>query len=220
MRNFIVCIIVSVFSFSLFSCSDSEADVISASATTVFDYKDKESVPEQRLAVFLQVSNAAQRTDSFTVSNEESGYSWEVIKPGIFKGLNKEFAYSINLNPPEGGEIPVGVYTVVYYDAAENKDEARFSVNYKKELITSNAENFLEFLQNPNENVAVYDDSGELLYMGKTKPAWKSNYDILRDYKLAETKRICYVTPGNNVICLLPKEKLKETENGNSKDED
>ena len=213
MCNFIVCIIVSVFSFSLFSCSDSEADVVSASGTAVFDYKDKESAPNLRLAVFFQVANEAQRTDSFTVSNEESGYTWEVTNPGIFTGLNREYAYSINLNPPEGKEIPVGTYSVVYYDAAESKDEAKFSVNYKKELVSSTVENFMEFLQNPNENIAVYDGSGELLYMGKAKSTWTNNYDILRDYKLAETKRICYVTPGNTVICLMPEEKLKESEN-------
>ena len=213
MRRLIICLIFSALFFSFFSCSDTEADVSSAFGTAVFDFKDNESAPELRLAVFLQLSSEAQRTDSFTVSNEESGYSWEVSNPGIFNGINREYAYSINLNPPHDGEIPQGSYSVTYYDAAEGKDEARFSVNYKKELVTSTAQTFLEFLQNPNENIAIYDSSGELLFMGKAKPAWKENGEILRDYKLAESKRICYVTPGNAVICLMPEEKLREDSN-------
>ena len=207
------CAFLSVFTFSLFSCSDSVADIVSVSATTIFDFKDKESPPSARLAVFFQVSNEAQRSKSFTVSNEDSGYSWFVSNPGIFMGMNKNYTYSINLNPPPGKELPEGAYTVTYYDAAENSDDAKFYVNYKKELFTSNSENFREFLPNANENIAVYDESGELLYMGKSKSSWDSNYDILRDYKLADTKRICYVTPGNAIICLMPAEKLKEVTN-------
>jgi len=207
------CVLLSVFSFSLFSCSDSVADIVSVSATAVFDFKDKESPPSARLAVFFQVSNEAQRSKSFTVSNEDSGYSWFVSNPGIFMGMNKNYTYSINLNPPVGKELPEGAYTVTYYDAAENSDDAKFYINYKKELFTSNSENFKEFLPNANENIAIYDESGELLYMGKAKSSWNSNYDILRDYKLADTKRICYVTPGNAIICLMPAEKLKEVTN-------
>ena len=68
-------------------------------------------------------------------------------------------------------------------------------------------------MPNPNENIAIYDESGELLFMGRAKASWKSNADILRDFKLAESKRICYVTPGNTVICFMPEEKLKEISN-------
>ena len=104
-------------------------------------------------------------------------------------------------------------YTVEYYDAAESKDEAKFTVYYNKELLKSTTENFKDFLPNPNENIAIYDESGELLFMGRAKASWKSNADILRDFKLAESKRICYVTPGNTVICFMPEEKLKEMSN-------
>ena len=126
--------------------------------------------------------------------------------------MNKNYAYSVNLNAPEGESIPTGSYSVIYSDAAGNQDESKFSVNYKKELLTSNVENFKDFIPNSNENIAIYDDTGELLYMGKAKSAWKTNNMILRDYKLAETKRICFVTPGNTVVCMMPPEKLKTEE--------
>lgn len=184
--------------------------MVSATATAVFDFKDNENPPSVRLAVFFQLANEAQRTESFTVSNDETCYIWHVSKPGIFTGLNKNYAYSVNLNAPEGEALPSGAYKVIYHDAAGNEDEARFSVAYNKELLSSNTESFRQYLTNSNENIALYDDSGELLYMGKAKSSWKNNAAILKDYKLCDVKRVCYVTPGNSIVCMLPAEKMKE----------
>lgn len=197
------------FSLVFFSCADNEADVVSATGTMIFDFKDEESSPESRLAVFLQVTNDVQRTDNFTISHEKSGYLWNIAKPGIFTGLNKKYAFSLNLTAPLGSKIPQGAYSVKYFDAAGKDDETVFSVNYDEKLLKSNAKDFKELLTNPQENVAVYDDSGELLFMGKAKNNWKTNADILKDYRIAWTKRICYVTPGNTIICMMPEEKLK-----------
>lgn len=205
-------VLATILFLSFFSCSESEADVVSATASAVFDFSDEENPPAHRLAVFFQVSNEVQRSQSFTVTNSQSGYSWFVAKPGIFTGMNKSYAYSVNLNAPEGEEIPVGAYSVIYQDAAGNEDSITFSVNYKKELLTAKAADCKEILGNVSENLAIYDDSGELLFMGKAKNSWKTNEAILKDYKLAETKRVCYVTAGNTVICMMPEEKLK-TEN-------
>jgi len=209
MRLRFFCILSLIFSLGLFSCSESEADVVSVQGTTIFDFKDDEFNPTCRLAVFLQVTNEVQRTESFTVSNKYSGYSWNVAKPGIFTGMNKSYAYSVNLNAPEGESLPTGEYSVKYCDAAGNEDEVKFFVNYKKELLTSTTANFKEFLPNSIENIAIYDDAGELLFMGKAKNSWKTNDAILKDYRLAETKRICYVSSGNTIICMMPSEKLK-----------
>ena len=213
LKSIFLCSFSVILALFTISCSETEADVVSTSVSTVFDFADKESNPSVRLAIFLQVTNEVQRTESFTVSHEESGYSWTVAKPGIFSGLNKNYAYSANLKAPEGAEIPTGLYSVTYTDAAGNQDEIKFSVNYKKELLTSNSETFREFLPNSNENIALYDDSGELLYMGKAKKTWTTNAAILKDYKLADTKRICYVSGGNSVVCMMPEEKLKTEEN-------
>ena len=197
-------------SFSFFSCAESDADVVSASGTMIFDFSDAESVPSARLAVFVQLTSDVRRTDNFTISNAESGYSWSVAKPGIFTGLNKSYAYSLNLSAPVGEDIPQGSYFVSYYDAAGSEDTIRFSVSYKKELFEATSSKCKEILENAAENVAIYDESGELLFMGKARSSWKTNEAILRDYRLAYTKRICYVTPGNTVICMMPSEKLKE----------
>lgn len=199
-----------ILSFS--ACSESEPDVVSVTSSIVFDYADSENPPEQRLAVFFQVSSAVQRTEAFDVTHEDSGYSWHVSKPGIFTGMNRSYAYSASLNPPAGGEIPLGLYSVIYTDAAGKEDSLTFTLNYKKELLSAKSGNCREYLTSPSENISIFSDSGELLFMGKAKSSWKSNEDILKDYKLAETKRICYVNPGNSIICMMPEEKLK-TEN-------
>ena len=201
-----------VLPFLCASCADSEADVISATSTVVFDYDSADASPSVRLAVFLQVTNEVQRTDHFEVSNAASGYTWSVSNPGIFTGMNRSYAYSLNLNAPEGADIPKGDYSVTYYDAAGNEDSVRFSVNYDDALLSSTTETCKDYLKNPVENLAIYDDANELLFMGKEKRSWKNNAAILKDYRIAQTKRVCYVTPGNALICILPAESLKETE--------
>ncbi|MCR4823638.1 MAG: hypothetical protein K5873_12290 [Treponema sp.] len=208
----LICIFLAFFSFFIFSCSDSEADVAIVTSSIIFDYYDNESLPSQRLAVFLQVTNDVQRTDSFTISHDKSGYSWNVVKPGIFRGMNKNYAYSANLSAPVGEYIPTGLYSVVYFDAAGSEDSVTFSVNYKEELKSSKASDCQQILGNSIENIAIYDDAEELLFMGKAKSNWKTNANILKDYKLASTKRICYVNPGNTVICMMPAENLREEE--------
>lgn len=212
MRTVLFTLCLSFLAFSFFSCSDSEADVVSVQATAVFDFEANDKPPVSRLAVFLQVTNAIQRTDSFAVSHGESGYSWLVSKPGIFTGMNKSYAYSVNLKPPESEAIPTGAYSVTYYDAAGKEDSMNFAVNYDSGLLQATPENFRDYLPNAAENVAIYDEEGELLFMGKTKNSWKTPADIQKDYKLAFLKRTCYVTAGNSVICLMPGEVLKESE--------
>lgn len=203
-------LIFSLFLLCFFSCAESDADITSASSAVIFDFSDNENPPSARLAVFLMLANEAQRTESFSVSHEDSGYTWFVAKPEIFSENKngKNYACSLNLVPPDGEDIPVGAYTVVYSDSAGNDDDAVFSVNYDEKLLSSTTANFKDFLGSLTENIAIYDDSDELLFMGKAKKAWTSNAAILKDYKLADTKRLCYVTAGNAIICLMPKEKL------------
>lgn len=212
MRRFFFCLLALLASFSFFSCSDSEADVVAASATAVFDFSDESSAPSCRLAVFFQVANEVQRTESFTVTSSDSGYYWTVSNPSVFSAMNKSYAYSVNLSPPSGENIAEGPYSVKYYDAAGKEDEFKFTVTYNKALVSAKSSAVKELLPSAVENIAIYSDSDELLFMGKAKSSWKTNADILKDYKLAQTKRLCYVTPGNTVICMMPEEKLK-TEN-------
>ena len=200
------------FLFSLFSCSDSQADVVFATANTVFDYKDADSNPSVRLAVFFQLNNEVQRTESFEVYNQESGYSWNVNHPGVFSSLNKNYAYALSLNAPEGESLPRGNYSVKYFDAAGNEDSTDFTVNYKKELLTSTAATCREILGQSTENLAIYDDKEQLLFMGSAKNSWKDNAAILKDYKSACWKRQCFIASSTSVICMMPMEALQESE--------
>lgn len=210
MRRFFFSLLAFFVPFFFFSCSDSDADVVAASATAVFDFSDENSAPVSRLAVFFQVANEVQRTESFTVTCAGSGYYWTVSNPHVFSAMNKSYAYSINLSPPAGESIASGPYSVKYYDAAGKEDEFKFSVSYAEALVTAKSSEVKALLPSAIENIAVYSESGELLFMGKSKNSWKTNADIIKDYKLAQIKRKCYVTPGNTVICMLPEENLKE----------
>lgn len=212
MRFFSASVFFLLVPFLLCSCADSDADVISVTASVVFDYGTEKSAPVSRLAVFSAVSSDARRADSFTVTNKKSGYVWTVWNPSVFKGDSREYACAAALSAPYGETIPAGEYEIVYYDAAGEEDAMRFFVDYDEHIPESSADELKDVLKGSSEYVAVYDSEGELLYMGRPKASWIDNSAILREYRIGDTKRICYVTPGNGVVCMLPPEKLRNEE--------
>lgn len=200
--------LLSLFSLAFFSCAQSDSPVSSAFGTVIFDYKDSDSSPSLRLAVFLEINGEAQRAESFCVRNDEQKCSWNVRKPVIFASGSKNYVCSLFLSQAQNVGIIGGNYQVSYYDAAGNVSSADFFVEYDSSLLSSTAKDFRKSLPDSKEKVALYGEDKELLYMGDFKGTWKDDEAILRDYKLAQSKRICYVTPNNSVICMMPEEKL------------
>lgn len=203
-------IIVPSLFFLFFSCADGASGALSATGTVVFDFKDAESAPVQRLAVFVQLDGDVRRCGGLTVSNAGSGLSWAVSKPEIFTGQNRGYACSLNLGAPYDEPIPDGKYAVMYTDASGDEDIVDFSVAYDKALLSSTSGTCRDFVPEASENVAIYDGAGVLLFMGRPRASWGTSEDVLRDYKLAQTKRVCYLGSENTVICLMPPESLRD----------
>ncbi|MBQ0051003.1 MAG: hypothetical protein KBT11_02940 [Treponema sp.] len=199
-----------VFSFLLYSCADSEADVVFSAGTVIFDFADEETVANTRLAVYVQTSSEVQRADYFTAENEDSGWIWTVHSPEMFSVDSKQYAFASNLRSPQGESIPQGKYNVVYYDAAGKSDEMAFEVKYNKDLLKVKSEKSPELVPNKTEYLAIYDNQDELLFMGKRKNNWRDNAAILKDYKIGHKIRVCYANPSNTVVCLMPAQLLKE----------
>lgn len=200
---------VFLFIFSLFSCAVDEAEISSASLSLLLEYSSGENFPDARLAVFIQTKNSVQRTESFSVENLNSSFIWNVGKPGIFESGGKQYAYSTFLKAPDGENIPKGDYKIVYNDAAGNSSEFTVQMNYDENLLKKKSSEIESSIPEKVENVALYDDMNELIYFGKNKSGWTSNEAILKEYKSAVSKRICYSTPSNSVICFMPEIPLK-----------
>lgn len=206
---FTIFLIFFVF-LSFLSCAVDDAEISSASESLILDYENEEKIPDVRLAVFIQTKNAVQRTESFSVENLDSGYVWKVNSPEMFESGDRQFAYCTDLKAPEGENIPKGSYKIVYSDAAGNSSEYIVPLNYDDTLFEKKSSEIAEKIPGKIENLAVYDEMGELVYFGKRKNEWTSVSSIRNELKIASSMRVCYSTPSNSVICLMPEEFFKK----------
>lgn len=200
--------VLSLFFF--FSCAQDEAEISSASAGLVLDYADNESLPSSRLAVFIQTKNAVQRSESFSAENTELSYVWNVNSPLMFESNGRQYAYNDMMKAPEGEKIPCGKYRIIYNDAGGNSCEYEVQLSYDEALLEKKAGEAEDYIQGKIENLALYDEAGELIYFGKKKSSWNSPSAIQNEYKVAFSMRVCFSNPSNSVICFMPEEFFNE----------
>ncbi len=210
-------VVICLASALLFSCADSEAGILAVNASVVFDYKDGFSAPETSLSVFVQTEHEAQRADSIKVMRPDEKISWTITEPVMIKNGDNEWAgYSVLL-PAEGKAIENGEYRVVYTDAAGNEAEGLFTVNYKKELLSSNASSIrVSAGVSLSENVALFDKDMNMLFYGRAKSTWRTNPGILRDYSRAAYIRRVLSTSSGSLLFKQPLESLLDDEGGES----
>ena len=200
-------------SLALFvSCSNTNPDITTVTGSVVFDYADTENPPSVRLALFAQNTAEVQRADRLEARHIESNLVWKVKNPRIFSGSNKNYAGYTNLLPREGQTIPQGAYDFLYVDAAGNEDSGRFMVTYPEELLTSKSSEARKLITKTlSDNLAIYDESGVLIFFNKRKKNWKTNNDIARELRNAYSIRQCLNTTDQTIICLMPPESLKDS---------
>lgn len=207
--------VICLASVLLFSCADSEAGILAVNASVVFEYKDSSSEPETSLSVFVQTEHEAQRADSIKVMRPEENISWTITEPVMIKSGDNEWAgYSVLL-PAEGKSIENGEYRVVYTDAAGNEAEGLFTVNYKKEILSSNASSIrVSAGVSLSENVALFDKDMNMLFYGRAKSTWRTSPGILRDYSRAAYIRRVLSTSSGSLVFKQPLESLLDDEAG------
>ena len=60
--------------------------------------------------------------------------------------------------------------------------------------------------------IDVYSNEGDLVYFGKPREKWKTDSDIILDFKNAVSKRVCYsFDKGAAVMCFMPPVDLGNT---------
>ncbi len=209
-------IFLLLFFSLIISCSDSSAEIISATGTVVFDYKDSESKPDVYLSVYLQTESEAQRANFVKVYSPDKKYSWNIAEPVIFSGNNKSYAgYSV-LRFLDGKELPCGVYSVEYRDAAGEQSKSTFSISYNSELLLSNSKNAKEKSGlKLTENVILYDKDFNMLFFGNMKNSWRKRSNITKDYSRAVYLRKTLTTNGTALMLKLPLEEIKKLDTTN-----
>jgi hypothetical protein len=213
MNKFIYSLLTVVLCAVFFSCSSSEAKVLSVTGTTIFEYEDEKSNPSLRFSVFLHIENEAQRTESIKIVHRNTKYTWYVTDPVIFTNSNKNYAGYSNLKSPGPDAVLTGSYDVFYSDAAGNEAKSSFSISYKKELLDSPCTEIKNITKGIlAENTILYDKNMNMLYYGAKKSTWKADVNIMRDYNKAAYIRTCLATTSGSQLYLLPLTKLGQTD--------
>ena len=194
----------------LAACANSSPEIVSVTGTVVFDFAAEERAPVTRLAFFMQTDSAVQRADSIEAVHRESGMRWRVAEPRLISGADKQWAGYTNLQPAFGDDILMGAYDCFYCDAAGNEVNSSFTIDYPRELLTATPETAQSCMPVPTtEYVALYTESGELMFFNKRRSSWRENAAIAKDYPDAFTMRRCLVAANDSIVCLLPSETLK-----------
>lgn len=207
----------------LISCSDSTPSINTVSAILVFDFKDNESVPEQKLSVFLQTDDI-NRLEKININNEKSGLEWNILKPRLISSKeDKSWAGYTNLAPASNSSIPSGRYYIRYEDAAQKECSSQFNVSYQHDFLEKKAVDFPAAISGSySQYYAVYSSDKTLLGYERKKKNWKIDRDIKIDYPMADTYRICYSMNNNSVVIMMPEnsfaEKTEEVQNKDAAD--
>ncbi len=211
-----VCLRIFVFSLTAaacISCSNDSPDVSDVSSSVVFDFKDGESAPEMRLSLFSKVSSEIGDASRMTFEHTSSGLYWETDELCKIEENDRKWIGYSNFVSSEKFFFPSGHYDVTYEDRSEREDHVEFTLIYPNKFLEKKASDFPGVIELPYvSKIAVYSETGELLYFDGYKDSWSCDEDILNDVPGASSTRICYCIENNGIICIMPSVDLKKAE--------
>jgi hypothetical protein len=203
-----ICLTVGLFCILCVSCANTMPELISSSATVIFDYGDNSSVPLIRLSVFAETGSDVRRAAQIRISSKTGEYSWIVDDPQLIGSDSRQWAGYTNFAVPGDARFPQGIYNLLYTDAEEHTVQTAFSVTYPEKLIGSKTSDVKDILGiSAKEMIAVYMPDGMLVYYNVRKSKWTDDKAIWDEFKLASTIRICWTLPDDTVVCLMPAQK-------------
>ena len=201
-------VLAAAFVLGLLSCSDDPVATASVQAHLILDWEDDQSLPAERLSVFIETSSNVRRVESFSVKSGD--YTWNVDSPIVFQSGDRQWAGWPHLEPPPNAArplFPLGNYQVECVDAAGKKSSATFSIVINAALLDADASQAEGLITAPQKRVAVYSDSNELLYFDSARNNWLSDEAIFSGVKDSSYYRNS-ISAGS-ALCFLPK-KFKE----------
>ncbi len=208
---------VLFFAFFLFSCADSSPELSEVNPYLVLEFEEQKALSDSFLSVFVKMPHDSRRAESFVVKSLDDKHKigWKIEEPGVFDVDGEEFVYALRLCHQENQQLPKGKFTLFYKDAGGQEVEIDFDFSYEDALIFSSKDDISSLIAQKTENLALYDENNALIFFGKAKTAWKTDSDIKKDMKTAESKRIVLYSKDSQIIVLFPVEKLEDSEEKN-----
>lgn len=210
-----------VFPFFFCSCSDDPVATAAVQSHLILDWEDEQSLPVERLSVFIETSSNVRRIESFSVKSGD--FTWNVDSPIVFQAGNGQWVGWPHLEPPNIAQnkraaFPLGNYEVECVDAAGKKDKAVFAIMINAALLDATSDKVEGLVPAPQKRVAVYSDGNELLYFDAAKNNWLSDAAIFSGVKDSAYYR--NAVSAGSALCFMPKvyKEKKEKENGEQSD--
>ena len=202
-----------IFIFSLFlfiSCSQESAVIKEVNSKVIYEYKNKDSFPKQRLSLFIASNTDVRKFDSITIKDSNSDFCWET--EDLFRFTNSDLNYAgyASFVLPDGDVFSDGMYNITITTKANENLEYDYNLNYKKELLSLKAEAAVDEMKKSGaiENICIYDSENKLLFFGTKSDDFKTNRDIWLKYNNAESYNIIWILDNRSTMCILPSEKV------------
>lgn len=202
--------------FTVFSCSDTDINLLNAKGYVLFDYKDSVSKPEVRLAAFVEVSSEVRRVEAVRVKHISSQMEWNCLSPLIFSDSKRQWAGYSDFVSPEGMLIPEGIYDFSYMDAQKNEENLSFNISYNEYLAEGNLDTLKKYsLDNKKETIVIYSETDSIIYHGPKKQNWSDEKKIFLSNKGSKYFRYVYSEVTENAMYLMPPVYRENIENNN-----
>lgn len=227
MKNMIKKNYINIFFFSLFlnslliifsSCSQVTPEIISPEYSVIFEYEDEKSNPKARMSFFVESLSDVNRYSRIKIYCENGGYVWDFDEIAMFSSQKRSWAGNTNLVMPQNQVFPSGKYELTFYNADEKETSEVVNVNYDSsfyKLTSSESENLLKN-KNAVTKIAIYDKNRKMIYFGEKASSFKSPRGIWNTFSNAKYYQDIIITPGNNVICIMPEKEVSlETQQQN-----
>lgn len=202
-----------IFSFFFFiSCSQESTYLKEINSQVVYEYKNDNSFPFQRLSVFVSPNTDVRKVHSIRVENINNDFYWDTDNLFRFKTSEKSYAGCPSFVLQEGEVFETGIYNLTVTTKDREESSYTFNLNYDKSFLELNKENAkIELLsKNAVNYISIYDNEKNLIYFGKKTDELQNDNEICSQYKNAFSYNDVWILEKKSVICIMP-ERVLET---------
>lgn len=214
-KSLFLSISLCLFMIYAVSCSQKIPETNVASASVIFEYNDYDSKGKARLSIFVNSLENVRRLENLKVINLSNGFIWNSDNVSVFSNSENMFAGYTNLVVPEGEKIPYGKYEIRFLQSDDEESVIYTDIQYDDAFYDCKALEIPDFVSSKNGKVriAIYDSKNTLIYYGDRTEDLKDNRGIWNNYRNAEYYYDIWCTPGNKVMCIMPKEYVSNEKN-------
>lgn len=194
----------------IISCSQESTVIKEINSKIIYEYKDNNSFPKQRLSVFVATNSDVRKFDSIKISDTTSDFYWDTQDLFRFSVSDKNYAGYPSFVLPDGDIFADGLYNMTITTKSNEKMDYDFNLNYKKEFVTVKVDVAVEEMKKngATENICILDNNNKLIYFGNKSDDLRSNRDIWLRYNNAESYNTVWILDNRATMCILPSEKI------------